>query len=124
MTALTSGSRAFHAAQWRRDESTSATPAAPAAAVNTENTVADASSPKATALKWLEAVPGQDKAYNVLVGTSLAAILLGKEIVPYTADMVYAIPFSAAIYIAYGQLGPMIGDLVKSVFTVRGGVRA
>ena len=71
------------------------------------------------AASWLQAVPGQDKAYNFLIGTSAAAILFGKEFIPYTADIVYAIPFSAVIYVMYSQAGPMIGGLTKSVLDVR-----
>lgn len=70
------------------------------------------------ALKWLENVPGQDKAYNFVVGTSTAAILFGYEFIPYTADLIYALPFSAAVYLGYKHVSPAISGLVTSVVNV------
>jgi hypothetical protein len=67
----------------------------------------------------LNAVPGQDKAYNVVVGTALAATLLSKEIIPYTAEMAYALPFVMTIALAYKHVGPAISNMASGVIKVR-----
>jgi hypothetical protein len=74
---------------------------------------------KQVALKWLESIPGKDKAYNFVIGSSAAAILFGYEFIPYTADLIYVLPFSAAIYLGYKGVAPSISGLIDSVTKVR-----
>jgi hypothetical protein len=76
-------------------------------------------SAKEEALQWLNAVPGTNKAYSVVVGTSAAAILLGKEFVPFTAELVYVVPFSAVVAIFYKYLGPALKGVQEKVIQVQ-----
>jgi F-type H+-transporting ATPase subunit b len=70
------------------------------------------------ATKLLHALPGKtesDKAQNFVLGTAAAAILLGKEIIPYTGDVVYMLPFTAAMYVLFQQVGPFMGNTYKAI---------
>lgn len=70
------------------------------------------------AQKWFDMLPGADaqaKANNFVFGLSAGAILFGKEIIPYTGDVVYALPFGTAVWFLMKQAGPMLKDVIGQV---------
>jgi hypothetical protein len=50
-----------------------------------------------------------------MFGLSAGAILFGKEIIPYTGDVVYALPFGTAVWFLFKQVGPMLTDVIGAV---------
>jgi hypothetical protein len=74
--------------------------------------------PAKTAAVWFNALPGSapaDKAYNFLIGSSVAGILFSKEIFPYTVDIVYALPLTGAILLFYKYAGEFVSGIVDNV---------
>ncbi|KAI3632455.1 hypothetical protein MIR68_009561 [Amoeboaphelidium protococcarum] len=73
---------------------------------------------KKTAYKWLQMMPGKDdgeKSQNAVFATATTALLFGKEIIPYTGDTVYLIPFTIVMYYMFKMASPPIADLVNAV---------
>ena len=65
--------------------------------------------------KFLQSLPGQDKTYSFLIGTSAATYLFAHEIIPLTAEVAYLLPFGIVVNLAFKHVGPMLSEVVGKV---------
>lgn len=56
-------------------------------------------------------LPGSDKSYTALLALTSSALLFGKEIIPYTADVLFAVPVASVIALGYAYAAPAVKEV-------------
>eukprot|EP00158_Paraphelidium_tribonemae_P002260 Partr_v1_DN25239_c0_g1_i1_m16864 putative atp synthase len=67
------------------------------------------------AQNFINSIPGSDKTYNWYLGTTTAAYLFANEVIPYTPEVVYSIPFFTLTYLGITRMSPVMHSLMQQV---------